>query len=1686
MKLKEEINGLFNRNTNYTYPSQSINQASSLISLSTDLYTDSKRFVYELLQNADDSSEPNKTVKVWIKTFDDYLIVAHTGKAFDARDLRGLCNVNDGTKKEDSNKTGYKGIGFKSVFGQSDKVIVFTNNEYFRFDSSYPFEWKWEDNKDIWEEKEGREFSYPWQIIPIYTEKQDVSESVHSYLQRVNVATIIKLNNKEETIQAIQELSENVNMFLFLKNISEINFDINAISCIEINRSEPDKIILKKNGIDEAQWLINTINLNVPKELKLTLQDERNFPKKLLTANTIELTLAAKMDADGIADLASDERLLYSYLPTDETKYSLPVLVNTSFLTNANREHLHDDSKWNHWIFKNIAIEIFKWISQLVKSEIQFQAYNLIPNKVLENELGKYFNESIKEAIDTVAFVVSKKDKLVKIEDALIDFTFLSEKEFIGEALIKKFIDDFNNDGSSSSKVFIKYSKFWSRLKGLGVTGFEWNDFTKFLQSRSFLDVHSIENNIELIKHLKYLSEKESVAYVSTGMLSELPFIWDHKDILNIPSQVYFPTADDVNWNASDSELSFLHKELQDWLSSDSGMRAWIEDLGVIEKTDISFIRKTIIPNVESYITQENAIQTILNLFNLYKKGDLRDDLLSQLSKLKLLTQKDTLLTAKDCYLSNIYSPRLEIEDVLDADIFISEKYFSTIEDKDEWKRFFKFLGVGEGISCSKNKEEIDKEELIKSGFLKPYFEEEDKKFSPYVSTFTSDYFSEVATLNHIQSTVEEHSFSKVFWADVIENVSCSKISELATAFWGRTGFAGRNSGNKVGNYIPWFIKNVKCIPVITKECQITASVFLNADEIKSLAGSYLPVFDGVDLSPDWKSFFGFKTCLKLSDYLKILSEISSDMTEKGKVKNENVTRIQGIYKELLDQCGNWNGLEIQQVSSWGGSGKLLNTKYKFMECSSLKYFLDGNNSIFQDQVDFLEINAENKRHKNIGILLEAFNVTALKQSDFELIYDKKEPGTSLVSRLKDIIPYFKAWVSVESNNEETQRKLSELDNKVASLSIYEAETLQIEYGDIEFTKSVNVHLNSHDLFVTKPWKSNKVLLQLPTSLCRYFYLIGHDNELDFLLRSTNAEIKEYFDEEGIVVPEGVALIENQVEDAYESVQDPLKGRDVKSFDEIVEAVSNGSISPEFYFNSKSDYERFKFVQGLISRAVSNITKYLSGLSEYDCANYYEIAPSIIGGITKNGSDITIVARPSDNDMVLLYYTAEFDVLEYVDAELWCEGGSNVPYKITLGKLLKMTEINRIPITNFTFTGLEFEELLIKPKSVNYEFNAVPFSPYKTAEIISSFANTEGGSLIFGINELSPELNTITGLSSDFRVDEIIKKSITFLSSKPIVSYDWVNVGDEFIFVIKVNKSEVEITLGNKRYIRSGSSTILEEKSSSDKNKEIKVSEYARTIAIVIGIEKYKPRDENKIDDVKYAENDVRLFENILITKMNVKEENIHIFLGEKASKNDLQYDLKGLFHELTAEDRLIFYYVGHGFHNGVDNYLSTYDMHPFYVAETAVSLRTILLDPLSQSKCKTAIIFIDACAQSIQDENSRNTLSNIDADEIRILSSELNYLASYFSCQLEQSSYSCDKLEQGIWTYHLVRAINGEVNEVIDNNKYITDRSLGDYLGKNVAEYANKQLGYSQNPRSIFESNSEYLVVELSAQSST
>jgi hypothetical protein len=75
--LKRCIDELISKNTDYKYPEQAINQTESLKSLSSDLYTDNVRFIYELIQNADDAQASSVILTI---LDNKYLIISHNGK----------------------------------------------------------------------------------------------------------------------------------------------------------------------------------------------------------------------------------------------------------------------------------------------------------------------------------------------------------------------------------------------------------------------------------------------------------------------------------------------------------------------------------------------------------------------------------------------------------------------------------------------------------------------------------------------------------------------------------------------------------------------------------------------------------------------------------------------------------------------------------------------------------------------------------------------------------------------------------------------------------------------------------------------------------------------------------------------------------------------------------------------------------------------------------------------------------------------------------------------------------------------------------------------------------------------------------------------------------------------------------------------------------------------------------------------------------------------------------------------------------------------------------------------------------------------------------------------------------------------------------------------------------------------
>jgi len=1381
--IKEEIEKIYNKNTNYSEPEQAINQAESLKSLSTDLYTDAKRFIYELLQNADDAAIDGNTLDVTIKLINDTLILAHSGKAFSARDVQGLCSINNGTKKSDTSKTGFKGIGFKSVFGQSNKVTIFSNNEYFKFDVNHNFGWKekWGSDKGKWEEENDREFLYPWQIIPIYLENNDLCSQVQEFLTNAkwNVATIIDVLKKEEIEKAIEELSSNVNMFLFLKNINSIKFDINtSTKIIKIDRNE-NELVLKKDNTIVAKWLMNTIRLSVPSELKDILQEDANVPKKLKEADNIELTLAIKKGEQGLEKLSNNDNLLYAYLPTDEKRYSLPILVNSTFLTSANRESLHTDSKWNQWLFRETSINLFKWIAKLVKGEYSSQAYSLIPSELnLYDDLSNAYDDGIKEAIKSIPFIFSKENELLKVNEAVIDETTLSEKVFIGSEIIKKFIENKIGDENNIANQPFVFSH--TKLKNIGVENFSWNDIPAFFAFNDFKSEHTVENNIKLIEYFKNESEISNSTFPKEKLKS-WAFLYDHKRKLNYLNKICFPKIDDDKWNHKDSDLDYINETLYNLTIQNTSLKLWLQKLGVEEKTDITYLNTVIIPNARTYCTDENHAKTIKYIYDLYSNEDIKNDKLEQLSDLNLLTTKGSLISASECYLSDNYNPKLKIESILDDDIFLSEKYLSLDEEKEEVKRFFKLLKVQEDISIIKIEDKTSRTELIEK-FNSSYFVHSLNTYG-----MSTSHYKNIISLKYLSKT-KIFKFSKPFWVNTIENLTVKTLKEDARGYWGHSGMSGQSNGDKIENYISWYIKNKKCLPTTKGECKNSTKVFLNTEDIKQMVGKYLPVFDGVELNQDWKSFFKFKTELKLEDYLKLLTNIMDDENNEKKIKSDNKKRIQLILNKLLELSINWGTDEIDKVKNWALSACFANEEDNIVLCKELKYYADGDNSIFHNIHNFISLNEENKSHQNLDTFLGYLGVEILRQSSFSIEIEGERVASDLKYKLETVLPFLKKWI--QKIDKEFDVKL--LDEKINTIHIDEASRLSLSYNGT-ILKSVQIHLEADNLLVTTPWGSNKSMIELPKVLCGYFNIKGYEDKLIFLLKADDeSEIREYFEAEKIELP--IEVTSSETEEAHTKEEARSLNITEKEYDDI---------SNNFKHISLSSIKKREYIQSLLPRAKKRIIEHLSTLDEYNCDNIDNSALTVLSGITKNGNDIYIIPRPSDNGKVILYYPSELDTLEYADSELWYEDGKSKPKRLTFGKLLRDTKINKIPIIRSKKEKII--EIIKNPQNEEVSFEAILPSSFDIAKVMASLANTNGGYFIIGYSDE----DGIVGISSEFRVDKLTKKAIQYSNYFDKLIFEEITINGKTILVIKVEKSNEDILIDNKKYIRVGS--IIEE-----------------------------------------------------------------------------------------------------------------------------------------------------------------------------------------------------------------------------------------------------------------------------------
>lgn len=121
----------------------------------------------------------------------------------------------------------------------------------------------------------------------------------------------------------------------------------------------------------------------------------------------------------------------------------------------------------------------------------------------------------------------------------------------------------------------------------------------------------------------------------------------------------------------------------------------------------------------------------------------------------------------------------------------------------------------------------------------------------------------------------------------------------------------------------------------------------------------------------------------------------------------------------------------------------------------------------------------------------------------------------------------------------------------------------------------------------------------------------------------------------------------------------------------------------------------------------------------------------------------------------------------------------------------------------------EIISLIGQPENEQLEYKAVLPPSRNIGQIIAAFANNKGGVIILGISEVQRKIE-VNGLSEDFHANNVTHKAFDLLDPKPIINYQYITYENKRLYVIKVEKSIIPISIEGKIYIRQGTDIVLQ------------------------------------------------------------------------------------------------------------------------------------------------------------------------------------------------------------------------------------------------------------------------------------
>ena len=311
---------------------------------------------------------------------------------------------------------------------------------------------------------------------------------------------------------------------------------------------------------------------------------------------------------------------------------------------------------------------------------------------------------------------------------------------------------------------------------------------------------------------------------------------------------------------------------------------------------------------------------------------------------------------------------------------------------------------------------------------------------------------------------------------------------------------------------------------------------------------------------------------------------------------------------------------------------------------------------------------------------------------------------------------------------------------------------------------------------------------------------------------------------------------------------------------------------------------------------------------------------------------------------------------------------------------------------------------------------------------------------------------SLNGLPLNIRTDgsfEVSKNLLVGKNKFQLIAVD--EQGNESDYTLTVERQRQEIKMPSLPEI-----TLPRQQREKNENR----------IAIIIGIENYK-----YVPVAKYAENDSRMFYEFATRILAIPSDQVQLIYGENATRANILKIFANWVKSFSDNQRLevFVFYSGHGLSeaDGSDAYFLPVDGDPALLKDTAISRKRLLLE-LANVNAKSLMLFLDTCYSGATRDG--DTLVS-GQRPIMITPTGWQGMAPNVSIltasSQNETSTSLDERKHGLFSYFLMRALNGEADLTPRGNQdgTITLQEIIDFVRPNVIRTASGK-GQKQTPQ--------------------